>query len=147
MFFFDILLRLYSFVIKNRYAQSASGKVGVIPQNYVEALSDLPEPNEPPPPPLSSFSNPANTYLNRDLTNTNYNTSKPSSQTPPNDPPQYMNPSPYNNWQSQDPPAWSAPIITTTPLPNVSSENLLFDSFIYISFLVKTLVPCYFYSK
>ncbi|CAM2700114.1 unnamed protein product [Rotaria socialis] len=90
------------------YAKSASGKVGVIPQNYVEALSDLPEPNEPPPPPLSSFSNPANVYFNRDLTNTNFNTSKTS--IPTFDPPQYMNPTTYSNWQSQDPPAWSPPI-------------------------------------
>ncbi|CAF3401772.1 unnamed protein product [Rotaria socialis] len=105
------------------YAKSASGKVGVIPQNYVEALSDLPEPNEPPPPPLSSFSNPANVYFNRDLTNTNFNTSKTS--IPTFDPPQYMNPTTYSNWQSQDPPAWSPPI---TAQSNQVAEQTLTNS-------------------
>jgi hypothetical protein len=88
-----------------RYAKSSSGQVGVIPENYVQALADPPEPNEPPPP-LSTFSHSNNNYPNLDVFNSNSNnTSRTSTQ--PNYPPppaydhQYMNPTTYNNWQAQ----------------------------------------------
>jgi hypothetical protein len=87
----------------NRYAKSAAGQVGVIPENYVQALADPPEPNEPPPP-LSTFSNPNNHYPNLDGIHSNNNTSRtstPSSYPPPPYDHQYMNPAPSNNWPAQ----------------------------------------------
>lgn len=79
----------------------------MIPQNYVETLLDEPEPNEPPPP-LTTFSN---TYHNRDSLGSNNlypRTSLPTSHPPPYEPPQYMNPTPTNNWSQPDVPAWSS---------------------------------------
>ncbi|CAF1281027.1 unnamed protein product [Rotaria sordida] len=104
------------------YAKSSSGQVGVIPENYVQALADPPEPNEPPPP-LLTFSNPNNTYLNRDIFNSNNNVPKPSSppiHSPSYDPPQYMNPTNFNTWQSTDSSAWPPP----TPSSSSSVQQL-----------------------
>jgi len=83
-----------------RYAKNSSGQVGVIPENYVQAVADPPEPNEPPPP-LSTFSSP---YPNLDGFNSNNNGPR-TSYPPPYDQHQYMNPATYNNntnnWQTQ----------------------------------------------
>ncbi|CAF5151220.1 unnamed protein product, partial [Rotaria magnacalcarata] len=52
----------------------------------------------------------------------------PTSYTPPSDPPQYMNPVTYNNWQSQDPPAWSPPITGAAAQSNQAAEQTLTNS-------------------
>ena len=85
-----------------RYAKNASGQVGVIPENYVQALADPPEPNEPPPP-FSTFST-ANHSM--DTFSHNANTSRSSYQSNA-DPPLYMNPVVTNNWQPPELPSWS----------------------------------------
>lgn len=77
--------------------------MGVIPENYVQALADPPEPNEPPPP-LSTFSSP---YPNLDGFNNNTNNTARTSNPSPYDQHQYMNPATYNNtWQSHDTTPW-----------------------------------------
>ncbi|CAF3985360.1 unnamed protein product [Rotaria sp. Silwood2] len=109
------------------YAKNSAGQVGVIPENYVQALADPPEPNEPPPPPpLFTFSNPNNTYLNKDLFNPNNNVSKPAippSHPPPYDPPQYMNPTTTISWQPVEPSAWPSSPSPVQPT-QVNEDNL-----------------------
>ncbi|CAF3611984.1 unnamed protein product [Adineta steineri] len=104
------------------YAKNSSEKVGVIPENYVQALADPPEPNEPPPPPppMSTFANSNNNYPNLDVFNSNNNVAK-SSFPPPYDQHQYMNPNTYNNWQAPEQPAWQAP---SSPSYQLNEEKL-----------------------
>lgn len=85
-----------------RYAKNASGHVGVIPENYVQALADPPEPNEPPP----SFSTFSTANHSMDTFNHNANTSRSSYQSNA-DPPLYMNPVVTNSWQPPELPSWS----------------------------------------
>ncbi len=94
-----------------RFARSSTGKVGVIPENYVLALHDPPEPTVPPPP--------VSSYLNQNpkpgLYNGNGNTSRSSGGSGQYDPPTYMNPIDGNrNWQAPETPAWPA----APPLPS-----------------------------
>ncbi|CAF0776928.1 unnamed protein product [Rotaria sp. Silwood1] len=109
------------------FAKNSSGQVGVIPENYVQALADPPEPNEPPPP-LSTFSNTNNTYLNKDIFNSNNNLSKtssiPSSHPPSYDPPQYMNPTSYNNWQPIDSSTWQSSSPSPVQPLQVNEEHI-----------------------
>jgi hypothetical protein len=81
-----------------RYAKNATGKIGVIPENYVQALADPPEPNEPPPP-LSTFSynTQQSNSFNREIFNSATNASRSSHQ-PVVDEHQYMNPEAFNDW-------------------------------------------------
>ncbi|CAF1236556.1 unnamed protein product [Adineta ricciae] len=95
------------------YAKNSSGRMGVIPENYVQALADPPEPNEPPPA-MSTFSHTNNNYPNLDVFGSNNNTTKSSYSPPAYDQHQYMNPGTYtNNWQTQEASAWPS----SPPLP------------------------------
>jgi len=80
------------------YAKNSSGRVGVIPENYVETLADPPEPQEPPPP-LATFAHSSASsplYPSSDLY-TNFNRTSYNDQ-----PPSYLNQtsSITNNWQN-----------------------------------------------
>ncbi|CAF0928284.1 unnamed protein product [Adineta ricciae] len=101
------------------YAKNSSGRMGVIPENYVQALADPPEPNEPPPA-MSTFSHTNNNYPNLDVFGSNNNTAKSSYSPPAYDQHQYMNPGTYtNNWQAQDTSAWAS----SPPLPPPQLTN------------------------
>ncbi|UJR37399.1 hypothetical protein I4U23_030104 [Adineta vaga] len=107
------------------FAKSSYGQVGVIPENYVEALVDPPEPNEPPPA-LSTFSHTNNNYPNLDVLSSNNNTSQSTYPPPPYDQHQYMNPATYtNNWQSQETSAWpsSPPLALTNTNRQLSKKD------------------------
>ena len=96
-----------------RYAKNSSGRMGVIPENYVQALADPPEPNEPPPA-MSTFSHTSNNYPNLDAFGNNNNTAKSSYSPPAYDQHQYMNPGTHtNNWQTQEISPWAL----APPLP------------------------------
>lgn len=85
-----------------RYAKNSAGQVGVIPENYVQASDDPPEPSVPPPPPASVY--PSFDGFNG---NTNHSDSR-SSNPPPYKPHTYMNPSSYGdtNWSSNNSTPW-----------------------------------------
>jgi len=123
----------FFFIVKNyeRYAKNSSGRVGVIPENYVQALADPPEPNEPPPP-LSTFSNTNNIFPSLDGFGSSNNNASRTSNPPPYDSHQYMNPASYNNWQPQESAAW--PSLSSSPQPNVRYIIILLIDF-YIIFI------------
>jgi len=78
--------------------------MGVIPENYVQALADPPEPIEPPPPPppLATFSS---SYPHPGAQNGNNNMSRTPFATAHYDEGSYMNSSTVNNWPSVPPQA------------------------------------------
>lgn len=95
-----------------RFAKNAYGQMGVIPQNYVQAVADPPEPAEPPPS-SSTFS--GSGYPNLDTFNgNNTNNARLSSSSFGHT---YMNPSDMGNWQPQEQPAWAPPPPVQQPPP------------------------------
>jgi hypothetical protein len=120
-----------------RYAKNSSGQVGVIPENYVQALADPPEPNEPPPP-LSSFSSSNHSmYPSMDTHHNNANTSRSSIQSNV-EPPLYMNPNAANNWPAPDLPAWSP-----AQRPVRYPDECLFDAFVVSCLSESFFTPCH----
>lgn len=101
-FFFRVNVDHFVFFFEIRYAKNAYGQMGVIPENYVQALADPPEPNEPPP--LTTFNQGHSSSNAYNGNNNNARTSFP----PPYDH-QYMNPASTGNWQSHEPTTWSPP--------------------------------------
>lgn len=75
--------------------------MGVIPENYVQALADPPEPNEPPP--LTTFNQGHST------SNTYNGNNNPRTSFPPAYDEHYMNSGSIGNWQPNEPKAWSPP--------------------------------------
>lgn len=122
--------------IDKRYAKSSSGQVGVIPENYVQAVADPPEPKEPPPQ-ISTFSN---AYPNLDGF-PSINGSR-TSNPPPYDPHQYINPATYSNtsWQSQETSPWPS-----SPQINVRHKFLYICLFIYL--LYKNSSSSFFFAN
>lgn len=114
------------------YAKNSSGEVGVIPENYVQALADPPEPNEPPP----SFSTFSNNYPNLNAFDSNGNSGRTAYHQPPSYEqhssmyPQtnYMN---TNSWQAQDTTPWqsSAPPVNVAVRQSSKRDTDSDDSF------------------
>ena len=98
----------YLFGIQKRFAKNSFGEIGVIPENYVQALADPPEPTEPPP----SFSTFSNNYPNLDTFNGNGTRSAYQPQPPSYDQHSSMYPQPNymnnNSWQTSDTTPWQA---------------------------------------
>ena len=87
-----------------RYAKNTSGKLGVVPENYVQALADPPEPNEPPPP--VSYPSLNRSYPSYDSNSSSNNNSRASYQSN-SDPHHYMNPEAMTNWSAPELPSWT----------------------------------------